>query len=168
MLGMNHHILTVALLACLASAHLGQASEQERINKTFRELRRLPDGTTEVSEALPIVKTLVRLDPEHGGKYFNEYLDKIVPEGRLSASQAIQEAAQVSISVNALFASMEEATKQVKKQLQELQSKSNITIEDMFKMQMMMNRLSQLSEMSSAIVSASNSAISSMARNVKN
>jgi len=167
MLGMNHRILTAAL-ACLAFARFGQASEQERINKTFRELRRLPDGTTEVRAALPIVRTLVRLDPDHGGKYFDEYLDKIVPEGPLSASQAIQEAAQVSISVNALFASIEEATKQVEKQLQELQSKSNITTEDMFKMQMMMNRLSQLSEMSSAIVSASNSAISSMARNVKN
>jgi len=34
-------------------------------------------------------------------------------------------------------------------------------------MQLLMNHLSQVSEMSTSIVSASNSAISSMARNVK-
>jgi len=42
-----------------------------------------------------------------------------------------------------------------------------ISIVEMFEMQMLMNNLSQLSEMSTSIVSASNSAISSMARNVK-
>jgi len=43
----------------------------------------------------------------------------------------------------------------------------NISIGDMFEMQMMMNKLSQLSEMSTAVVNASNSSIQSMARNVK-
>lgn len=44
---------------------------------------------------------------------------------------------------------------------------SAISISDMFEMQMRMNRLSQFSEMSTAVVSAANAAISSMARNVK-
>jgi len=165
---MSRRIIAV-ILACLAFSHLGQASEQERINKTFRELRRLPDGTTEVSEALPIVKTLVRLDPEHGGKYFSEYIDKIVPEGPLTAQQAIAEASQISFSVNSIDQSVRDATEAVKAKLKQLQTKGeNISIADMFEMQLMMNRLSQLSEMSSAVVSASNSAISSMARNIKN
>ena len=37
----------------------------------------------------------------------------------------------------------------------------------MFEMQMLMNHLSQLSEMATSVVSASNSAIADMARNVK-
>lgn len=40
-------------------------------------------------------------------------------------------------------------------------------VADMFAMQMLMNHLSQLSEMSTSVVSAANSAISSMARNIK-
>ncbi len=45
--------------------------------------------------------------------------------------------------------------------------RSAISIADMFEMQMLMNHLSQLSEMSTAVVAASNTAISSMARNIK-
>jgi hypothetical protein len=46
-------------------------------------------------------------------------------------------------------------------------SKDAISIGDMFEMQMLMNHLSQLSEMSSSVVSASNNAIGGMARNMK-
>lgn len=46
-------------------------------------------------------------------------------------------------------------------------SKSSVSIADMFDLQMLMNQLSQLSEMSTAVISASNSAIQSMARNIK-
>ncbi len=61
-----------------------------------------------------------------------------------------------------------EATQQVKTKLQKIQSnKSAISIGDMFEMQMLMNHLAQLSEMSTSVMSASNSAVSSMARNVK-
>lgn len=42
-----------------------------------------------------------------------------------------------------------------------------INIGDMFDMQWMMNKFSQLSEMSSSVVSASHTAISSMSRNIK-
>lgn len=60
------------------------------------------------------------------------------------------------------------ATNAVADKLAELKkSGSSINIVQMFEMQMLMNKLSQLSEMSTSVVSASNSAIASMARNVK-
>lgn len=72
------------------------------------------------------------------------------------------------VEIKPLFDAVTQATEDVKSKLKILQSKgSNISIADMFEMQMLMNRLSQLSEMSTSVVSASNSAISSMARNVK-
>ncbi|MEM1283485.1 MAG: DUF5407 family protein [Chlamydiota bacterium] len=45
--------------------------------------------------------------------------------------------------------------------------RSAISIGDMFEMQMLMNHLSQVSEMATNVVAAANSAIMSMARNVK-
>jgi hypothetical protein len=60
------------------------------------------------------------------------------------------------------------ATDDVKRRLETLQAKGdNISVTDMFEMQMMMNKLSQLSEMSTSVISSVNSAIQSMARNVK-
>jgi hypothetical protein len=47
------------------------------------------------------------------------------------------------------------------------QDGQNISIGDMFDMQMFMNKLSQLSEMSTSVVNATHTSISSMARNVK-
>jgi uncharacterized sodium:solute symporter family permease YidK len=46
-------------------------------------------------------------------------------------------------------------------------SKDAVSIGDMFEMQMLMNHFSQLSDMSSNVLSASNNAIASMARNIK-
>jgi hypothetical protein len=71
-------------------------------------------------------------------------------------------------SVEALFSLVNTATLSAKAKLLEIQSnRSAISIGDMFEMQMLMNHLSQLSEMSTSVVSASHTAISSMARNVK-
>lgn len=71
-------------------------------------------------------------------------------------------------SVRDLFSLVNTATASAKAKLLEIQSRrSAISIGDMFEMQMLMNHLSQLSEMSTSVVSASNTAISSMARNVK-
>ena len=42
-----------------------------------------------------------------------------------------------------------------------------MTVGDMFEMQMLMNQLAQLSELSTAVVSADNQAIQSSARNVR-
>ncbi len=71
-------------------------------------------------------------------------------------------------SVNALFRIVHDATISAKQKLLQIKDrKSAISIGDMFEMQMLMNHLSQLSEMSTAVVSASNSAINTMARNLK-
>jgi hypothetical protein len=47
------------------------------------------------------------------------------------------------------------------------QNSSAVSIGDMFEMQILMNNLSQLSEMSTAVVAASNSAIKTMATNIR-
>ena len=61
-----------------------------------------------------------------------------------------------------------DATQQVKKKLEEIKNnKSAISIGSMFEIQMLMNHLSQLSEMSTSVISSMNSSVSSMARNVK-
>jgi hypothetical protein len=65
-----------------------------------------------------------------------------------------------------LFKIVNDATHEAKATLHSI-APDSISIGDMFEMQMLMNSLSQLSEMSSTVVSASNSAIASMARNVK-
>jgi hypothetical protein len=75
---------------------------------------------------------------------------------------------QSGFSVNDLFSLVNTATASAKAKLLEIQARrSAISIGDMFEMQMLMNHLSQLSEMSTSVVSSSNTAISSMARNVK-
>lgn len=71
-------------------------------------------------------------------------------------------------NVSGLFWAISAATISAKKKLLSIQqTKSAISIGDMFEMQMLMNNLSQICEMSTSIVSAANSATMSMARNVK-
>jgi len=70
--------------------------------------------------------------------------------------------------VDFLVSIVNDATVSAKRKLEIMKARrSSISIADMFDIQMLMNHLSQLSEMSTSVVSASNSAISSMARNVK-
>jgi hypothetical protein len=67
-----------------------------------------------------------------------------------------------------LFVIIGAKTLNARKKLEKIAAqREEINIGDMFEMQMLMNHLSQLSEMSTSIVSASNTAIASMARNVK-
>lgn len=74
----------------------------------------------------------------------------------------------VGFDVGSLFHIVNDATRSAKAKLAEIKSRrSAISIGDMFEMQMLMNHLSQLSEMSTAVVSACNAAITAMARNVK-
>lgn len=76
--------------------------------------------------------------------------------------------ALVGFSVGGLFSIVNSAVSDAKVKLNQIQTRrSAISIGDMFEMQMLMNHLSQLSEMTTAVLSASNSAIQSMARNVK-
>lgn len=75
---------------------------------------------------------------------------------------------QVGFTVQNLFALVNDATQSAKLKLDQIKAqRSAISIGDMFEMQMLMNHLAQLSEMSTSVVSASNTAIQSMARNVK-
>jgi len=75
---------------------------------------------------------------------------------------------QSGFSIQALFQAVEASTISAKTKLKEIGARrSAISILDMFEMQMLMNHLSQISEMSTSVVSAANSAIQSMARNVK-
>lgn len=77
-------------------------------------------------------------------------------------------AIQTGFDVTKLFQIINNAVSSAKNKLTIIQNRtSSISIGDMFEMQMLMNHLSQLSEMSSAVVSASNAAITRMAQNVK-
>jgi len=70
--------------------------------------------------------------------------------------------------IDFLTSIVSDATVSAKRKLEILKARrSSISIADMFDMQMLMNHLSQLSEMSTSVVAASNTAIGSMARNVK-
>lgn len=71
-------------------------------------------------------------------------------------------------SVNALFSLVNAATVSAQTKLAQIQARqSSISIGDMFEMQMLMNHLSQLSEMATAVVNAANTAVMSIARGVK-
>ena len=75
---------------------------------------------------------------------------------------------QSGFGVQSLFKVVADATASAKVKLLQIKNRrSAISIGDMFEMQMLMNHLSQLSEMSTNVVAASNTAISSMARNIK-
>lgn len=77
-------------------------------------------------------------------------------------------AVQSGFGVQTLFKILNDATVSAKTKLLQIKNRrSSISIGDMFEMQMLMNHLSQLSEMSTAVVQASNSMIGTMARNVK-
>lgn len=60
-----------------------------------------------------------------------------------------------------------EQTDKVAAQMKAMEGKSGANVLDMFKMQLSMNKLSQLTEMSAALSSAMNSAIQTPARNIK-
>ncbi len=76
--------------------------------------------------------------------------------------------AHSGFEVNQLFKVVHNATISAKVKIGLISARrSAISIGDMFEMQMLMNHLSQLSEMASNVVAAANSAIMTMARNVK-
>jgi len=71
-------------------------------------------------------------------------------------------------NVGDLFKVVNDAVASAKVKLLQIKNRSSaISIGDMFEMQMLMNHLSQLSEMSTNVVGASHSAILGMARNLK-
>lgn len=75
---------------------------------------------------------------------------------------------QSGFKVGALFAVINNAVASAKIKLSGIAAnRSSVSIGDMFEMQMLMNHLSQLSEMTTNVVSASNQAINSAARSIK-
>lgn len=70
--------------------------------------------------------------------------------------------------IEALAALVEPQSREVADALRRFQEQgSSVSIQDMFEMQMLTNHFSQLSEMSSSVVTEANRAISSMTRNFK-
>ena len=87
--------------------------------------------------------------------------DKIVNDGDRGVAPS-------AADLKSLAGLVEPASREVAEALRRLGEKgSDVSVEDMFEMQMLMNQYSQLSEMSSSVMSSANAAISSMARNVK-
>jgi hypothetical protein len=85
-----------------------------------------------------------------------------------SMLESVARESEIPFDLKTMVDLMDRATADVKAKLAVLRERrSSISIADMFEMQMLMNRLSQLSEMSTSVISATTSAISSMARNVK-
>lgn len=80
--------------------------------------------------------------------------------------QWLQQKTQVRFSY--LVDMIESLTLIAKSKIARIRSqKSAMSIADMFDLQMAMNKLSQFSELSTSIISAMNTAINSMARNIK-
>lgn len=70
---------------------------------------------------------------------------------------------QSGFSVAVLFSAIHNASVSAKAKLSAIRSRTSaISIGDMFEMQMLMNHLSQLSDMASSVVSASNTALQKM------
>lgn len=92
----------------------------------------------------------------------NTNLDNIT-----AASGAYFTAAKKGVNFSALVSAIEDLTAVAKSKIAMIRSKrSAMSIADMFDLQMAMNRLSQLSEMSTSVISSMNNSISSMAKNV--
>lgn len=71
------------------------------------------------------------------------------------------------IPFEALLEFITKSTTDVTDQLQRVRDGTSIGLTDMFQVQMAMNKLAQVTEMSSSVVSSSNQTLGSMARNVK-
>jgi hypothetical protein len=103
----------------------------------------------------------------------SDYTPPDVPSTALAGASTEPESVLASTyedfgSVQHLIAAIKAKVLDIQKKLEVIDANhENISIADIFEMQMLMNRLSQISEATSSILSAANSAIASMARNVK-
>lgn len=89
------------------------------------------------------------------------------PEAWTSVPQAYLKGKQ-QVFFSYLVDTIDYLTEIAKSKINSIRSqRSAMSIADMFDLQMAMNKLSQFSEMSTSIISAMNTSIGSMARNVK-
>jgi len=96
------------------------------------------------------------------GGYTNKY-DQITPlQGQVFGGT------QQAVGFGPLMDIINQMTNDVKSQLGVIRSKrSAMSIADMFDLQLMMNKLSQVSEMSTSVVTSMQTSIMSLARNMK-
>lgn len=74
----------------------------------------------------------------------------------------------MTINFQTLIDALEKRLEAVQTHIKDMTDEAgNISIGDMFQTQMLMNNMTQISEMSTSVVSASNTALASMCRNVK-
>jgi aerobic-type carbon monoxide dehydrogenase small subunit (CoxS/CutS family) len=74
----------------------------------------------------------------------------------------------ISFDFQTLISILSQATQAAKDEIATISGlQNNVAIGDMFNMQMQMNKLSQMTEMLTSVLSASNASIMSMARNMK-
>ena len=72
------------------------------------------------------------------------------------------------VQFSVLVDMIEQLTAVAKSKIAQIRSKrSAMSIADMFELQMAMNKLSQFSDMSTSVISAMNTSIGTMARNIK-
>ncbi len=88
--------------------------------------------------------------------------------GILSSSSSTMVTQKGAVDFKVLVDEIERLTALAKSKIAGIRSKgSAMSIGDMFDLQMAMNKLQQFSEMSTSVISAMNTSINSMARNVK-
>src|SRR5262245_8112167 len=86
----------------------------------------------------------------------------------VAAVAAKTDAGHDAINTSALAQMMDAYTKMVTDKIEKLKSKGEqVSVGDMFDTQITVNKLSQMAEMSTQVLAASNTAIMSMARNMK-
>jgi hypothetical protein len=88
--------------------------------------------------------------------------------GGWNQNTSIGGSGQIGVEFSYLVDALGELTAVAKSKIATIRSKkSAMSIADMFDLQMAMNKLSQFSEMSTSVISATNTACNSMARNMK-
>jgi hypothetical protein len=96
--------------------------------------------------------------------YTNPWSTPPIVQGFFSTGNVSQVGVQFSYLIDAINL----LTNEVKSKVAIIRSKrSAMSIADMFDLQMLMNKLSQFSEMSTSVITAMNTSIMSMARNMK-
>jgi hypothetical protein len=99
--------------------------------------------------------------------YSNPWASQTITQGFFGAT-APGTSSQVGVQFSYLIDAINLLTNEVKSKIAIIRSKrSAMSIADMFDLQMLMNKLSQFSEMSTSVITAMNTSILSMARNMK-
>lgn len=95
------------------------------------------------------------------GNAYTTRLDAVTPQVGFMANKQ-------GLSFSVLVDTIENLTSLAKSKIAMIRSKrSSVSIADMFDLQMAMNRLTQLSEMSTSVISSMNTAISAMSKNIR-